>query len=275
MAELWRDLVEMLRRRPALWLPVLVADLLCYLISLGRTGLLRAIVLHNTAQQSVFGGAVVHGPMTASAMESTTIAALLISWLAYFFRILLYACAFAATAALVDAFSERESKPASTIGPTLVRLRGGILELALRGLAIYAVAALFLSWLTPTLVKSGHTAVLRNAWFNFGLSLIVSLLLSAMLAPVALRVLAGRSPRQPLKSISQQFSMILLTVAVLLASFVTANSRELAQVPPGARYPLEIVGSLLVALPYVFLFTGIVLLARRLSREEPAVPSGD
>ena len=275
MAELWRDLVEMLRQRPALWLPVLVADLLCYLISLGRASLLRVIVLHNTAQQSVFGGAVVHGPMTASAMESTTITALLLSWLTYFARILLYACAFAATAALVRAFAERATKPASTIMPALVRLRGGILELALRGLAVYAVAALILSWVTPNLIKGGHTALLRSPWFNFSLSLLLSAVLSVLLAPVAVRVLAGRAPGQALTRLAQQFSMILLAVAALLASFVAANGREMAQIPPGARYPLEIVGSLFVALPYVLLFTGIALLARRLAREDPDVSSSE
>ena len=266
MAELWRDLVELLRRRPALWLPVLVADLLCYLIGLGRAGLLRIIILRDTAQQSVFGGAVVHS-MTAGAMKTTTIAALLLSWLTYFLRMLLYASAFAATAALIEAFAERASKPASTIGPTLVRLRGGILELALRGLAVYAVAALILSSLTPTLVKSGHAALLRNSWFNFSLSFLVALILSAMLAPAGLRVLAGRTPGKTLTRVAQQFSLTVLAVATLLASFVAANGREMAQVPAGARYPLEIVGSLLVALPYVLLFTGIALLARQLAKE--------
>ena len=56
---------------------------------------------------------------------------------------------------------------------------------------------------------------------------------------------------------------MLAVVASLLAGAVSANSHQLALAPAGARYPLEIVGSLLVALPYVLLFTGLAILARR------------
>ncbi len=268
MAELWRDLVELLRSRPALWLPVLIADLLSYGINLGRNSLVRVIVLHNTAQQSVLGGTVVHGPMTASAMESTTIVALLLSWLTNFARILLYTCAFVATAALIQAFRERASKPAAAVLPALGRFWGGILDIALRALALYAVAALIMSWFTPYMASHGHTAVLRNPWFNFAVALLVLLLLSALLSPVALRVLSGRAPGRLLTRSAQHLSFVLVTVAALLATFVAANGHELSQVPPGARYPLEIIGSLLIALPYVLLFTGLSLLAQRLARED-------
>ncbi len=268
MGELWRDLVEMLRGRPALWLPVLIADLIGYLINLGRVGLLHAIILHNTAQQSVFGGSVVHGPMTASAVEGTTIAAVLLTWSTYFLRLLLYSSAFVATAALVQAYMERANKPVATVVPALAKYRGGILELALRGLAVYAVAALAMSWLSPFLAHHGGTATLRSPWFNFGVTLLILLLLSALLAPPALRVMAGRSPGKDLTRRAQLFAFSLVLVAALLAMFVLANGRELTQVPAGARYPLEAIGSLLGSLPYVLLFTGFALLARRLARED-------
>lgn len=170
MGELWRDLVEVLRKRPALWLPVLIADLLAFLVNVGRVNLLHSIVLHQTAQQSVFGGAVVHGSMTTSAVESTTIVAVLLSWLTNFVRILLYAAAFAVTAALVQAVLERRRKIVSVIGPALTEGWGGILELALRALAIYAIAALLFSWLAPYLVKHGHVALVRSAWFTLSTS---------------------------------------------------------------------------------------------------------
>lgn len=275
MAELWRDLVEMLRRHPALWLPVLVADLLGYLVNLGRNGILHAVVMHQTAQQSVLGGAVVHAQMSASALRSTTIVALLLTWSTYFLRLMLYAAAFIATAALIRAYAEREPKAAATVAPALGRQWGGMVELALRSLSIYAIAALLFSWLTPFLAKHGQTALLRSGWFEFGLTLLVLLVLSALLPPVALRVLAGSAPGAPTKQVSQQLSFILVTIAALLASFVTANSREMAAVPVAARYPLEIIGSLLVALPYVLLFTGMALLARRVHRDEDSSTLAD
>ena len=270
MGELWRDLVETLRRWPALWLPVLLADLLSYAVNLGRNGLLRLLVLHQTAQHSVFGGPVVHGPMTASAMESTTVIALLLSWLTYFFRTLFYAGAFVATAALLRAFSERDQRPAAQVAPAMGRHWGGMLELALRGLAVYAIAALVLSWLTPYLTRHGHAAVVHNGWFGFVVSLVVLLTLSWLLPPVGLRVLSGHEPKPLLARSAQQFAMVPVLVAALLAWFVGANARELAQAPAGARYPLEIVGSLVVALPYVLLFIGVALRARRQVREAVA-----
>ena len=267
MAELWRDLVEILRRRPLLWLPVLIADLLGYLVSLGRNGLLRALVLHETAQHSVLGGAAVHGPMSASAMESTTIAALLLSWLTYFLRLLLYSGALVTTAALLRAYTERSERPVNEVGPAVGRSWGGILELALRSLAVYAIAALLFSWLSQWLSSHGRTAVLHDAWFNFGLTLAVLLVLAALLPPVAVRVLSGHLPSKKVARQAQQFALVLVAVTALLSNVISANARELAQAPAGARYPLEIVGSLLVALPYVLLFTGLALLARRAGRD--------
>lgn len=268
MGELWRELVDLLTRRPLLWVPVLVADLLAYVANLARNGILRAVVLHRTAQHSVLGGPVVHAPMSASAVESTTILALLLSWLTYFIRILLYAGAFVATAALVKGAMERISRPATEIIPALQQKWGGILELALRALSVYAIAALLFSWVTPYLTRHGHKDLFKSAWLDFGLTLLVPLALAILLPPVALRILSGRQPEKLIAGISQQFALTLVVVISLLALFVSSNSRELAQVSPGARYPLEIVGSLLVALPYVLLFTGLAILARRVSQTD-------
>ncbi len=269
MGELWRDLVDLLRTRPLLWIPVLLADLLGYLLNLGRIGLLQAMVLHETAQRSALGGAVVHTPLSASALQSATIVALLLSWVTYFLRLLLYSGALVAIAALVQGYLRRETRPASAIGPSLGSHAGGILDLALRGLATYAVAALLFSWLSNLLQKHGYTAVLQNPWFGVLLGLFVLLVLAALLSPVALRVLAGRTPSRELAGASQQFAAVLAIVVSLLATFVGANTREMAHVASGARYPLEIVGSLVVALPYVLLFTGLSLLARKVARSEP------
>lgn len=262
MGELWGELVELLRRRPALWLPVLIADLLGYLTNLGRNGLLRALVMHQTAQQSALGGPVVHTQLSPAAMQTTTILALLLTWFAYLVRMLLYSAALIATAALVQAYRERRERPGAAVGPALATKWGGILELALRGLAVYAIAALLFAWLSPWMNAHGQKALLHSPWFDFGLGLVVLLLLAALLAPPALRVLAGRAPQADLAQRAQQLSFTLVVVAAVLGLAVGGNSRELLHLSPAARYPLEIIGSLVVALPYVLLFTGLALLAR-------------
>lgn len=271
MGELWRDLVEVLRKRPVLWLPVLIADLLVYLVNFGRALLLHSLVLHQTAQQSVFGGAVVHGPMTGSVAESTTVFALLLSWVVNFLKILLYTAAFAVTAALVQAVLERRRKIAPVIGPALTQGWGGILELTLRALAVYAIAALLFSWLAPVLLKHGQTALVRGPWFPICSSLLVLLVLATTLPAPALRLLSGRAPLADEIRLAQQFCLILALVTEVLTIMVASNSRELAGVPPGARFPLEIVGSLVVALPYVLIFAGMAVMARRLSPGDPEI----
>lgn len=268
MSELWRDLVDLLRRKPLLWVPVLAADLLGYLVNLGRIGLLRALVLHRTMQHSALGGALVQTPMSAAQAQNTTIQALLLSWFSYFLRILLFSGAFVVTAALVWRYLRHRTRTTVPSHSTYDGLKwGGILELALRALAIYATAALLLSWLTAFLAKHGYTAVLRNAWFGLALGLIVLLLMSIWLPPVALRVLADRVPDKVRTGDAQLLAASLAVVVTLLSAIVGTNAREMAHVPPAARYPLEIIGSLVVALPYVLLFTGLALMARKVSSE--------
>jgi hypothetical protein len=269
MGELWRDLVELLRRRPALWVPVLLADLLGYLVNLGRGGILRAVVMHESAQRSALGGSVVHAPLTASAMQTAAIIGLLLTWLTYFVRMLLYSGALIATAALVQSYLQRQEHPGRTVGPALGSHWGGILELSLRGLAVYAIAALLFSWTSTLLAHHNGDALLRNPTFAYGITLLVLLVLSALLPPVALRILSGRKPDRLNSRLSQQFAFVLVIVASLLAAFVGSNNREMAHVQAAARYPLEMIGSLVVALPYVLMFVGLAVLAQRVRTAEP------
>ncbi len=264
MSELWQELVDLLRRRPLLWLPVLAADLLGYFVNLARVATLRAMVLHQTARHSVLGGAVVHTQLSASAMQSTTVLALLLTWLSYFVRALLYAAALVIVAEMVRNAGERRRPAETSPGTALARHWGGMLELALRTLAVYAIAALLFSWLTQWLTRHGHTALLHSAWLGNGVLLIVLIILALSLPPVALRVLSGRSPDARSAGLSQQLALLLLLVVAVLGIFV-GNSRELAQVAPAVRYPLEAIASLVVALPYALLFVGLGVLARALA----------
>lgn len=277
MGELWQELVELLRQRPLLWVPVLVADLLGYLCNLGRVATLRAFVLHQTAQHSVLGGAVMHGQLSASALRSTTVVALLLTWLSYFVRILLYAVALVVTAQLVRRAREHQREAPRDATASAAAHWGGILELSLRALAIYALAALLYSLLTQWLTRHNDTGLLHTAWLGNGALLVVLMVLAVTLPPVAVRVLAGTVPEPRMAALSQQLAISLLLLVAMLGLFV-GNSRQLAQVTPAVRYPLEAVASLVVALPYVLLFVGLSVLAMSLSRRqtnEPASGSQD
>lgn len=267
MGKLWQELVETLRQRPLLWLPVLLADLLGYLVNLGRDGILRAVLLHQTAQQSVLGGEVVHGPMTASAVEHTTIIALLLTWCIYFLRIFFYSAALFAMAGLLAAYRERQDRPAAAMVPSIISNAGNALDLTLRALAIYALGALLSSWLTTALSHHGQNHLLNNPFFGFGLMLLVLLTLAILLPPVAVRLLAGTPPQAEARHQGRTLAIILVLITAFLSNIVGGSSRQLAQAPALARYPLEIIASLVVALPYVLLFAGLILLAQRVRRQ--------
>ncbi len=270
MSELWRDLSEVLWKRPVLWLPVLVADLLGYLLNVGRGALIRAVVL-SRLQHSVLSGQAV-GAMTPGVAQSTSILALLLTWTANFLRIFLYAAALVVTARLVWAVVSRE-KDVSVAAAVRANL-GGIFELALRALAIDAVAALLFSLTVSYLRKAGAVAILRNGWFTQGAALLLMVVLAVAVAPVAVRVLAGKAPGTAVSRQAQLLALTLGFVSLLMGTFVATNGAALLHASAGARFGLELVGSLLVALPYAPMFVGLSLLAKRLGTVEGEVLDG-
>ena len=267
MEELWRQASEMVSQRPVLWLPVLVADLLGFLVSLGNNALVRAAVLSRLQTHSALGGGALHAPVNAAAMEHATIFAFVLTWSSNFIRLLLYATAFVVTAALVGAFRARADKPAIAIGPALRRNVSGIMSLGLRALALYALAAILLHWIGRSLVAHGHKAMLANGWLETGVGVLLVASLALLLAPTAVQVIAHRPLTPLLRQRAQLLALALTVVAFLLGRFVEGNLRvvRIAFVP--ARYALGLTGSWIAALPYAVLFAGLGLLAWQAERE--------
>ena len=270
MSELWRDLSEVLWKRPMLWLSILLADLFGSLLNLGRGALIRAVVLSHL-QHSVLSGQAV-GAMRPDVARSTSILALLLTWTTNFLRISLYATAFVVTARLVWAFLSRDE--GLSVAAAVRAKWGGIVEVALRVLAIDAVAALLFSLLVSYLRKGGMDTILRNGWFTQGCALLLMMVLAVAVAPAAVRVLAGKSPGAAVRRQAQLLALTLGFVSLLVAAFVAGNGAALLRTSPGARLGLELVGSLLIALPYAPMFVGLSLLARLLEGAEDEVVRG-
>ncbi|MGI4831769.1 MAG: hypothetical protein ACRYFU_26845 [Janthinobacterium lividum] len=269
MEELWRQATEMMSERPVLWLPVLVADLLGFLLNLGATAMVRAAILSRLQYQSALGGGPMRAPMNANALQHATTLALAITWSSNFVRLLLYAAAFITTAALVRAFRNRIDKPAGEILPALKRNAAGIVSLALRSFALYAFAAFSFSWLGRSLIAHGHKAVLASGWLEIGASIILIAVLALLLAPVAIQTFARHRPTPDVQRNGQLFALGLAAVALVLGRFVESNLRSVHIAFQPARYALGLTGSLIVALPYAVLFAGLGLLAWKTAREAP------
>lgn len=269
MEELWRQATEMMSQRPVLWLPVLVADLLGFLINLGATAMVRAAVLSRLQYQSALGGGPMRAPMNAAAMQHATTLALIITWSSNFIRLLLYAAAFVVTAALVRGFRGRAEKPAGEILPALKRNVAGIFSLALRAFALYAFAAFLFSWLGRSLIAHGHKAVLASGWVEIAAGFLLVAALAFLLAPAAIQVFAHHRSSPLDQRNGQLFALGLAAVALVLGRFVESNLRSVHIAFESARYALGLTGSLIVALPYAVLFAGLGLLAWKTTREAP------
>ena len=253
-----------------MWLPVLIADLLGFLTSLGRSALLRAVVLHQLQYRSVLGGGPTRTQLSAAAIQQTNILAFAVTWSSYLLRMLLYAAAFVTTAALVRSFAARTEHPLENVGSALRRHAGSIASLSLRALALYAAAAALFGATVNFISRHGHKAILANQWFESGAGILLSAALALVLPPIALRALGDKSPSRSLKQHAQLFAFLLGLVALALAYFVNANIRTVRGGASLSRFLLEWSGSAIVALPYAVLFTGLGLLAWRMERQPAA-----
>ncbi len=270
MGELWRNVSETMWKRPSVWVPVLVADLIGFFINFGRLALLRAMITHKVEYHSALGGAPVHAQVTAATAHSLSTLALVVDWSSYWLRLLLYAAALIATAALVRAFAERNKRPWGEVGPAFRENASGIVSLSLRALAIYGAGALIFGWIGNLIVSHGHKASLANGWLESTATLVIMVALALVLAPVGIQIIARHHAPAVLKRRAQYFALSLGVVALLLGTYVAANMRTIRGGPSIGRTLLELTGSWIVAVPYAVLFTGISFIAKEIPSETEA-----
>lgn len=266
MEELWRKLSELMMQRPLLWLPVVVADLLAFLVGLGGKAWLRHILVSRLETRSVMGGPAVMAPVSASAMQSAVQAVAPIEWGTSLLRLLLYTLAFLATVALVRAFRARSQKPADEMAIVMRRQFGAVLPVAGTALLVYLVTSFAAKFLSSYLIRHGHRAVLQSGayiggWFGLAMGAVTLALLALLVAPAAVQALANRALDATHRQQAQILALSLGVVALVLGRFVEANLRELRTASPAAEALLGVTGSWIAALPYAVLFAGLGLLA--------------
>ena len=267
MEELWQQTSELLWQRPLLWVPVLLADLLGFVAAIGSTAWMRAVVSHRIEYHSVLGGPAVRGQVSPAAVQHASLLATAISLPADFLRLVLYAAALVVTAAIVRAYRMREANPLIDVAPSLRRHVGSIFSLSLRALAIYGGVALVASWIGQSFVNHGHRAVLTGGWLDLGAGVVRVVLLAYLLAPIAVRVLAGRAPATKRRQVLQLFAFVLGMVAVLLGRYTTENMRAVHIASAPTRFVLELTASWIVALPYAVFFVSLAIVAMKTAAE--------
>ncbi len=266
MEELWRKVSELMMQRPLLWLPVLVADLLAFLVGLGGKVWLQHILINRLETRSVLGGPAVMAPASPSAVQSAVQAVAPIEWGTSLLRLLLYTVAFLATVALVRAFRARSQKPGDEISIVLRRQFTDVLPVAGTALLVYLVTSFAAKFLSTYLIRHGHRAALQSGasiggWFGLAVAAVTIVLLALLVAPAAVQALARRALDATHRQQAQILALSLGMVAMVLGRFVEANLRELRTASPIVQALLGVTGSWIAALPYAVLFAGLGFLA--------------
>ncbi len=266
MEELWRKLTELMVARPLLWLPVLAADLVAFLLGLGGKAWLSHILIKRLETHSVLGGPAVMAPLNAAAVQGAVQAVAPIEWGASLLRLLLYTLAFLATAALVRAFRARNENPMGEIAAVLRSNFKDILPVAGTALLVYLITSFGARFVGNLLIQHGHKAILQSGayvggWFGLIVGLITICLLSLLVAPVAVQALSRRPLDSEHRRQAQILAFSLGLGAIVLGRFVDANLVTLRHASPLARALLGMTGSWIAALPYAILFAGLGMLA--------------
>lgn len=266
MEELWRKVSELMMQRPLLWLPVLVADLLAFLVGLGGKAWLQHILMNRLATRSVMGGPAVMAPVSPSAVQNAVQAVAPIEWGTSLVRLLLYTLAFLATVALVRAFRARSQRPGDEIGSVIRRQFTDVLPVAGTALLIYLIVSFAARFLSAFLIRHGHRAMLQSGaaiggWFGLIVGALTIVLLALLVAPAAVQALARRALDPTHRQQAQTLALSLGLVAMILGRFVEANLLALRGASPLTQALLGMTGSWIAALPYALVFAGLGILA--------------
>jgi hypothetical protein len=249
MSRYWGEASDLFFRRPILWLPVLVADLAGSGLDVAQKAIARAIVMRHLEYHSALGGVVQQHGLTYQAAQSATETAVAVAWTAYFVRILLYVV----TAGLVWAAERRGGWAGAFAG--LKQRASGAVFLALRLLAVYAFVAVGYSYLLRGLAL--HKSPLPGAmWFHIACAAVLVVLLVAVASGPALRLLEQREPGEHGMRSARGMALLMGLASLALTFFVGQSGGIMLRTTPGRRITLEILASLLTAIPYILMFLG-------------------
>ncbi|MES2391810.1 MAG: hypothetical protein V4555_09220 [Acidobacteriota bacterium] len=271
MGEFLKKASDLFWRKPVLWLPVIIADLLGTAINQGQGAIVRAMVMRRTEVHSALGGAVQHVRLTPEIAAQAVQAATPMVWVSYFLRISLYVIALVVTVAMVQQLLDRMQ--ASPTPQEVLRTRkAGMLSLAVRILALDAVGSVAIEWTGRWLLMHGHKTVATSPWYHLGTSATLTVLLALFAGAAALRMLVGA----PVSDEGANRAVVMpamLGVGSLALGFLIGSSIPMGHTPsPAAQIALGTTASLITAVPFILMFIAFGVLA---NEERNAVPNVD
>lgn len=268
LKDLWRKTRELFGKYPVLWLPVLVADLVKFLLEFPRHWMTRSVVrIVVEPHHSVLG--TTPDPASRSSVFWASVMSAPFTWDTYFIDICLYTAAFVVTAALVRmALQNQQPKIAAGLRSLTSKILSG-LGLSLKVFVLYVIAAMYFGFLLTVLSKIIDPRSFPST-VPILASVIVGFLVAYFIAPCAVRLLLTKdSPSLVAKThwTARAFAILAMLASVLLSVF--CQRAELSLMRDGsylfgaARLITDAGASLLTVLPYIPLFVVLSLIAFR------------
>jgi len=265
--QIWRETAALFWQYPVLWLPVLGADLLSFVLNrLGKSAARRVIYHLLMGPASVFGDTrSLPGPSSGVPFGKAAALGGIFEWSAHFTQVLLYTTAFLITAVLVQKISRAEPFQSSI---QIVRLRWrAILGLSLRLLGLLAILAISLATMLSVVAQSRKFVSLIPSETMYAIGVAAFCAIAYSVAPTAMRRIRT-SDLRPLTVESKQNSRIFAVLAVVASSLLgycmSYVERSFAAEPlfnsALAATALDAIVSLAGAVPYITLFIALTII---------------
>jgi hypothetical protein len=266
--QVWRETAALFWEYPLLWLPVLGADLLSFLLIRAQKFVTHELINHLLLPPaSVFGGgqSLPESSWRALTLKAATLGAPFL-WGTYFLATVLYTTALFMTAAFVRDIKQSQRCDFRLALEFAGRRRRLIVRFSLMMLGLFVLAALIFA-ITPQ-IGDRPLALTSPAAFAYGYTAMACICIAYWMSPVAMRRISAEGPRpltEQSRSASRIFAIPIALASLLLAGLLPYLERSLAAEHLLknflARSALEVVLSLVSALPYVVLFIALTLIA--------------
>jgi|SRR5580658_2684325 hypothetical protein len=277
MQELLRKTIELIRKRPILLLPLLVADQTAlYLNVLRRIASKKIVAWSMTTASHSVTGAIIQTPVDPYEARNRAILLLIpLDWATYFIRVALFTAAFVLTAYLI-----RHSLVGIELNwrESIVKVRtnlNGALKFAIKFLVLYYAASLLLSLPAISFNLLHYTRGNSIQWIASIATIVQATLVAWIMAPPALRLLNQHLPKRLPVDIKRRARLLCIACAVAAdsLSFGVLNLKFSPEIlssfnPWFWNYPIPSLESAIVALPYLPMWIALALLA---FGEEPMI----
>jgi hypothetical protein len=267
MQELWRKTIELFRKNPILWLPVLCSDITVFWLTRVQNLATRKIAewCITTSVQSVLGGTYTKSDLSQQAIRRAELLGAPLEWGTYFAHIGLYTAAFVMTAMLVNMLLQNREADSAEAFRSLRSFTRGMLRLSIKLLGIYAAGSVvFVLPITYLWKISGLSKLVTPSFLGAGEAVVISTCAAWLLTPTAIALLQAKdsiSASADQLKWGRIFAILTPPVSILIGYL--AQRAEQA-VPLTSNFEFTVAGmavSVASSVPYIVLFVSLSLVA--------------